>query len=236
VTCPLTDHAAPYVLGALSLAERLEFERHLDGCDRCTSALVRVAGLPGLLGRVDASLLQDLPAAAAVPATLLPALSRQVRRARRRHTLAVAGLATAVVVVAVIAPLLLWLVAGRGGETPPGPGSRSTSSALVARDMEPVGDVPIRASITLEPVGWGTRLGVTCTYDPEPVEYGTSAAVRYTLFVRTRDAGVDQVGSWWSQGGRTMRLSAATAEALADIESVEVRAGPQGQVVLRLVL
>jgi hypothetical protein len=236
VTCPLTHHAAGYVLGALSLAERLEFERHLGGCDRCTSALIRVAGLPGLLGRVDASLLQDLPAEGPVPASLLPALTREVRRARRRHTLAVAGLATAVLVVAVIAPLVLWLAADRGGETPTRPGSTPTSSALVTHDMEPVGDVPVRASLTLEPVAWGTRLGVTCSYDPEPVEYGTPAAVRYTLVVRTRDAGADQVGSWTAEGGRTMRLSAATGEALSDIESVEVRAGPDGRVVLRLVL
>lgn len=232
MTCPLTDDVGAYVLGALSLPERLELERHLAGCASCTSALVRVAGLPGLLGRVDVSVLEDLPDAAAVPATLLPALSREVRRARRRHTLAVAGLAT--VVVAVIALLVLW--PGRGGETPTGPGSRPTASAALAREMEPVGDVAVRASVTLEPVAWGTRLGVTCTYEPEPAEYGSFAVVRYTLFVRTRDARADQVGSWLSGGGRTMRLSAATGEALADIASVEVRAGPEGRVVLRLVL
>lgn len=232
MSCPLTEHAGSYVLGALPLAERLEFERHLDGCDRCTRALVRVAGLPALLGRVDATLLEHLPAETAVPATLLPALSREVRRARRRRSLAMAGIATAVVVVSVIAALALW--AGRGEEAPTGQGS--TSPSLVARDMEPVGDVPVRASLTLEPVAWGTRLGVTCTYDPEPVEYGTSAAVRYTLVVRTRDARADQIGSWWAEGGRTMRLAAATAEALTDIESVEVRAGPDGRVVLRLLL
>lgn len=231
MTCPFTEDAAAYVLGALSPAERLEFERHLDGCDRCTKALGELAGLPGLLYRVDASVLESPPAAEPVPASLLPALSRQVRRARRRRTVAAAGLAAAV--VAVIAPLVLWLVGDGGGEAPPGPGSSSTSPAAVARDMEPVGEVPVRASVTLERAAWGTRLGVTCTYDPNWVEYRLPAAVRYTLVVRTRDGGVEEVGSWRSEGGRTLQLSAATAEALADIESVEVRA-PDGRVVLRL--
>jgi hypothetical protein len=231
VTCPFTQDAAAYVLGALSPAERLEFERHLDGCYRCTEALGELAGLPGLLSRVDASVLESPPAAEPVPASVLPALSRQVRRARRRRTVAAAGLAGAV--VAVIAPLILWLVGDGRGEVPPEPGSSSTSPVAEARDMEPVGDVPLRASITLEKVAWGTRLGVTCTYDPDWGEYRPPAAVRYTLVVRTRDGSAEEVGSWRSEGGRKTRLSAATAEALADIESVEVRA-PDGRVVLRL--
>jgi hypothetical protein len=231
VTCPFTQDAGAYVLGALSPAERLEFERHLDGCDRCTKALGELAGLPGLLSRVDAGVLESPPAAEPVPASLLPALSRQVRRARRRRTVAAAGLAAAV--VAVIAPLMLWLVGDRGGEVPPRPATSSASPAAAARDMEPVGDVPLRASITLEQVAWGTRIAVTCTYDPDLAEYGLPAAVRYTLVVRTRDGGAEEVGSWRSVGGRTTRLTAATAAALADIESVEVHA-PDERVVLRL--
>ena len=230
MTCPFTQDAAAYVLGALSPAERLEFERHLDGCDRCTRALGELAGLPGLLSRVDASVLESLPATEPVPASLLPALSRQVRRARRRRTLAAAGLAGAA--VAAIAPLVLGLVGDGGGDVPLGPGS-STSPAAVGRDMEPVGDVPLRATITLEQVAWGTRLGVTCTYNPDGVEYSLPTAVRYRLVVRTRDGGAEEVGSWRSEGRRTMRLAAATATVLADIESVEVRA-PDGRVVLRL--
>jgi hypothetical protein len=231
VTCPFTQDAAAYVLGALSPAERLDFERHLDGCDRCTKALRELAGLPGLLSRVDASVLESPPAAEPVPASLLPARSRQVRRARRRRTVAAAGLAGAV--VAVIAPLMLWLVEDSGGEVPPRQSTSPTSPATAARDMEPVGDVPLRASITLEQVAWGTRIAVTCTYDPDWAEYGLPAAVRYTLVVRTRDGGAEEVGSWRSVGGRMTRLTAATAAALADIESVEVHA-PDERVVLRL--
>ena len=67
-----------------------------------------LAGLPGLLGRVDARVLEQPPADEPVPDTLLPALSREVVRSGRRRTLAAAGLAAAVVaVVAVGAPVVV---------------------------------------------------------------------------------------------------------------------------------
>ena len=53
MSCPFAHDDAAYVLGALSPAERLEFERHLGRCDDCTRAVRELAGLPGLLGRVD---------------------------------------------------------------------------------------------------------------------------------------------------------------------------------------
>ncbi|NQE89246.1 anti-sigma factor family protein [Nocardia terpenica] len=44
---------APYVLGALDRAERLEYEAHLQTCSTCRAAVADLAVLPGLLGRVD---------------------------------------------------------------------------------------------------------------------------------------------------------------------------------------
>ena len=74
MTCPFTQDVSVYVLGSLSATERLEFERHLEECGRCTRSLRELAGLPGLLGRVDASVLERSPVDEPVPATLLPAL------------------------------------------------------------------------------------------------------------------------------------------------------------------
>ena len=65
------------------------------------------------------------------------------------------------------------------------------------------------------------------------MEYDLPSEVDYTLFVRTRDGPTEQVGSWRSVGGKTMRLSAATAASRDDIASVEVRT-PDGRVVLEL--
>ncbi|MEG8182351.1 zf-HC2 domain-containing protein [Nocardia terpenica] len=44
---------APYVLGALDRAQRLEYEAHLQTCPTCRAAVADLAVLPGLLGRVD---------------------------------------------------------------------------------------------------------------------------------------------------------------------------------------
>ena len=103
MTCGFAHDDAAYVLGALSLADRQEFERHLPGCADCSRAVGELAGLPGLLGRVDASVVEEPEVDDPVPATLLPALSREVRQARRRRTWAAAGLAAAAAVAVVVA-------------------------------------------------------------------------------------------------------------------------------------
>ena len=240
MSCPFAHDDAAYVLGALSPVQRLDFERHLAGCDDCTRAVRELAGLPGLLGRVEASVLKHPPVDEPVPDTLLPTLSREVRRARRRRTLAAAGLAAAVAAVAavtavaaVIVPVVVSQVGDGDASTRDVPVASSSPSGVVAETMDPVGDVPVRASLTLEQVTWGTRLGLTCTYDPDSVDYQLPPEVDYTLFVRTRDGRTERVGSWRSVGGRTMRLSAATAASRDDIASVEVRT-PDGRVVLKL--
>ncbi len=119
MTCPFAHDAAAYVLGALSPAERLEFERHLGGCDDCTRAIRELAGLPGLLGRVEPSVLEHPVVDEPVPDTLLPTLSRQVRGARRRRTLIAAGVAAAA--VAVLVPVAVSQVGADDGSRPDAP-------------------------------------------------------------------------------------------------------------------
>ncbi len=237
MTCGFAHDDGAYVLGALAPADRLEFERHLPGCADCTRAVGELAGLPGLLGRVDASLAEQPEADDPVPTTLLPALSREVRRARRRRTwVAAAGLAAAAV-----AAVVGVAVSQTGGDEPVSPALPETRSTApdpsqvpaVARPMAPVGQVPVRATVSLEPVTWGTRLGLTCTYDSGWVGYELPSEVDYTLFVRTKNGGVEQVGSWRSIEGQRMQLSAATAASPAELASVEVRT-VDGRVVLRL--
>jgi hypothetical protein len=117
-----------------------------------------------------------------------------------------------------------------------GPSTSASSvepSDIVTRPMAPVGEVPVEATIGLEQVKWGTRLLLTCSYEPTSVGYELPPAVDYTLFVRTRGGSTEQVGSWRSIGGTTMHLAAATSSNRGDIESVEVRT-PGGRVVLRM--
>ena len=234
MSCQFAHDDAAYVLGALAPGERLEFEKHLATCDDCTRSVQELAGLPGLLGRVDPKVLEQPPADEPVPPTLLPALSREVARGRRRRALAIAGLAAAVVgVVAVGVPVVVNQV-DQGDRSSPSASAPSTApSDIVTRPMAPIGEVPVEASLGLEQVKWGTRLLLTCTYEPEAVKYDLPATVDYTLFVRTRAGRTEQVGSWRSAGGTTMHLAAATAADREDISSVEVRT-VDGRVVLRL--
>ena len=92
---PYAHHDASYVIGALFPAEHRGFEQHLTDSDSCARAVTEVAGLPGLLARVDATELDPPAVEDALPDTLLPTLLRQVRRRQRRRTLATAGLAAA---------------------------------------------------------------------------------------------------------------------------------------------
>ena len=233
MTCRFALDGAAYVLGALSPGERLELERHLPGCESCTRAVREVAGLPGLLDRVDASLLENPPVDQPLPDTLLPALTRSAQRHGRRRTLVAAGTAAAVAAVAVGVPAVLSR-GGDGDPPAPTPPSASASPSPVAdQPMSAVGEVPVQATLGLESVTWGTRLLLTCTYEPESVEYELPPSVDYTLFVRTRDGRSEQVGSWRSVGGMTMRLTAGTSADRGDIASVEVRT-TSGRVVLRL--
>ena len=46
MTCEYADRDGAYVLGALSPAERLEFEHHLAGCEECEQDRRREDGSP----------------------------------------------------------------------------------------------------------------------------------------------------------------------------------------------
>ena len=243
MTCGFAHEDGAYVLGALSPADRQEFERHLPGCADCTRAVGTLAGLPGLLGRVDPELAAD-PGAGGLgdedplPPTLLPSLLREARHRRRRRTWTLAASAAAAVVLAVASGAAVSAAlhdpqgstrVQQAGPTAPA----ATPSPAAARPMDPVGEVPVRAEVRLQPVTWGTRLDLACTYDAGLVSYDLPPEVDYVLFVRTRSGAVEQVGSWRSVDGRPMRLSAATSASPSQLASVEVRT-VDGRVVLRL--
>jgi hypothetical protein len=242
MSCPHAHLDGAYVLGSLSPAERQEFERHLASCEECTRGIREVAGLPGLLSRVDQAVL-EYDETEPVPATLLPSLVREVRRRRRRTVLAVAGAAAAAAVLAVGVPLL---VSGddagpvAGGAPSGSPGTPASTSEQVA--MTTVGGAPVRGTLALESVPWGTRLDLTCSYVTPPPgsdhgygsgSHGSGGPTKYEMFVRTDDGTVDMVGTWHAPDGATMQVTAATAATRDEIASVVVRTA-QGQPVLRL--
>ena len=239
--CEYSHLDGSYVLGALSPAERLEFEHHLAHCAECSRSVRELAGLPGLLSRVTPDLLTEPMPSDPVPETLLPSLVRAVRRSRRRRALVVAGVAAATVVTVALGALAVGgALDGDADGTPAAGGSPSMTSDAgpspdtpTAEDLVPIGHVPVSASLTHEDVGWGTKLALTCTYSSDDEGYSEPRWDSYSLFVRTRDGRAEQVASWLGLPGRTMTLDAATASRWGDIASVEVRTA-DGQAVLKL--
>lgn len=215
--CPYEMWDGSYVLGSLSPAERREFEAHLDGCEHCSRAVRDLAGLPGLLGRIESEIL-DQPEPEPVPETLLPRLSRAVRRQQRHRTWLTAGVAAAAAVVVTT----VGAVALDGGSGSPVAGS-PTSSATVqlppSRTMTRLTSDPMVASVSVQPVGWGTKLVLSCSYPRGTAAYEGGA---YALVVHTRDGKAERVATWNGLPGRSMTVDAATSAWKQDITSVEV--------------
>lgn len=218
---------AAYVLGALPPQERRDFERHLEGCDACSRAVREVAGLPGLLSRLDAEEVAGLDDREPMPASLLPELLTEVRRHGRRRRLvlvATSGMAAAALVVTG----LVLGVAGRPAATVAGPPasspaatSSSTARPALARPMTPLGQYLLAADLRVRGVAWGTRLSVTCRYLTDPPK--DLGPLDYALVVRTRGGGEEQVGSWRGVPGKEITFAAATRSRPQDITGVEVR-------------
>lgn len=209
---------AAYVLGALGPTERRAFEEHLAGCDACARSVRDLAGMPGLLARLDESAFAETDDLPPVPETLLPQLLRTVRRQRRRaRLLAVAGIAAAAALAVVVGLLV------RGGSDPAPPEARQEPMTQVDQNR-------LEASVTLQKVAWGTKIHLSCTYD----EWGEGSPPSYALVVHPRDGASQQVATWRAVPGRTTELEAATDVDRAKIAAVDVVVIGSGRKVLTL--
>jgi hypothetical protein len=231
------DHArvaewdAAYVLGALSPAERREFEDHLEECEKCRAAVSELSALPGLLGRIDDArafaLLEDAEPDAGQtepgpPADLVARIQNRDRRDRIRRRIGMgAALAAAAAVAAVLALVL-----------PPAltPAAEPTlATALTPTSAE----IPVQARIELTSVGWGTRIDMDCSYRPAaPGPDGGYGPVEYAMWVVARDGTESPLSTWTAAPDGTVHVSAGTALVLADIAEVEVRTASGDRVLL----
>ncbi len=209
---PFATFDAAYVLGALSPEDRQRFEQHLRTCDRCASSVRDMAGLPGLLARVDAPAV--VPEAGPPPPDLLPAVLRRVRRGRRIR-LAVTSVSAAVAVSACVA---LAVVAS----WPPAPPPPSVA-------MTALGQFPVRADARLDAFEWGTQVDMSCSYT------GGRSGGDYLLVAIARDGVETQLATWKAVPDNTARIVIGTALKRTDLAALEVRGG-SGRALLRLTL
>lgn len=218
----LAEWDAAYVLGALGAADRAEFEEHLEHCDACRDAVAELAPIPGLLARVPAERAEELlgPADAGREALLDLGAHRARRRRGRRLLTALAAAAAAVALLFAGSALDLLRPAA---ETEQGP------DATVA--MEPVDAAPLRASIGMTTVPWGTKLDVTCSYEADA--YGRPGGGEYELVAIGADGQETSLSTWHAQPGSTALFSAGTALPAEEIQALEIRAADTGAVLMR---
>jgi anti-sigma-K factor RskA len=224
------DWDAGYVLGALSPAERREFEAHLESCERCRSAVAELTMLPGLLGRLDAARAFELlesdgeadaastaPASAAPgstapapppPAELVARIGRREHQRRSRRIRALIGLAAAAVLAAAIAiPVAI----------------ASAPHPTLATALSQVVTSPLSADVTLTSVGWGTKVEMSCHYGEAFAGTSKDARWNYALWVVSRDGASSELSSWSAKSETTVNLTAGTAVPVDQIAEVQVR-------------
>ncbi|MCM3503879.1 zf-HC2 domain-containing protein [Curtobacterium sp. ODYSSEY 48 V2] len=225
---------AAYVLGSLTPDERLEYERHLETCDRCTAAVAELVGLPGLLAKLPADQAVEIAAPDGRPDTrpesALAAVAHRVRHRRRRRRAWVAVTAGLAVVAAVLGGLAVGTAGGRGATVQAG-GAPTTSAPTTAGDRYTMtGSQGLDVDLAVSGEQWGTRFDWGCSYGGR--EWSADGSVMYDLVVVRKDGSVQTVASWSAAGAEARGLSASTDVPRDDIAEVQVRLrGERGSLV-----
>ncbi|HEY2793578.1 MAG TPA: zf-HC2 domain-containing protein [Micromonosporaceae bacterium] len=219
MSCPQLVDSGVYVLGALSPAQRLTFERHMATCDECRSEVNDLAGLPGLLGRISE------PAAVAAgelpPPTALPGVIAKVHRQRRGRRLVAVAAGLAVAVLALVAGLNMPSTSADKATTP------VVASSVPAVEMQQMTAVdegePVTAQIGLTAVDAGTQVVMHCQY-PKSNSSSWDPEHAFMLFAVPRSgAPAQQVDAWAAHPGQNVVATGMTAWDIDQIARFELR-------------
>lgn len=240
---PYVRWDAAYVVGALSGADRREYEAHLARCAQCSQAVSELAGMPGLLALITPEEAFGTPADGAPEGEEMPAprvltgLVDTVQR-RRRHRRTATALAAAAAVIAVAVPVGVLATQDRTPDAPvtalPAPDRANTTEAVLA----PVVPTTITASASVVSASWGTVIFVECSYEdtwPGDGRYGADTE-GYALTVTDRSGVVTTVATWTGKSGQTVRPTATTSLPVDAIASIDVRSDDDHQVLLTTAL
>jgi anti-sigma-K factor RskA len=207
--CEHEHEDGAYVLGALSPAERVAYERHLATCSFCREAVRDISTLPDLLSRLDAkefAKLVDPTLSAPRPTNRHTTGRRSKAKALRVRVLSTT--AAAVFVILAGLGVVLWTRDSAPAATPPGP-----AIAMTAVD----GESPIAATIRLTSKTGGTQVEMVCSYSP-------TAAGRYTfsLVAYGPDKEKEQLGSWTPAPGTEFPMKGMTHFAGGSLSRLEL--------------
>ncbi|MFC8044834.1 zf-HC2 domain-containing protein [Nocardia sp. NPDC057353] len=251
-----TTWDAPYVLGSLTRAERLEFEEHLEGCSRCRAAVAELAGMPGLLGLVSAETALSLgtdPESEAAPtgpptragtATPLPAAGRadliipntvpgppadllpRLAAASERERRRSRWLTAGAALAAAAAAVAIAIPVVAAVTANPEP--VGTEQVFAERAMEPLRASPVSADFRLVADGDRTRVEMTCSY----AGAGTGYSWEFGLVATGVDGTRWNLGQWPAGPGDVVTLERTVPTTPDRIRSVEITSAATGDTVL----
>ncbi len=214
---------AAYVLGALSPADRREYETHLSACPRCSQSVGDLGGIPALLSKLDAGTVaaMDSDDRLEEPPNLLPSLMTEVRRRRRRVRM-VTWTSGAAAAVLLAVGLFVGVWTHHSTSTPP----QATVSAL---QMDQVGTKALASTVSLSSRQWGTYIDLNCVC-LAPV---TAHHDKLAMVVVGRDGSHTQLATWIADPGHTAKLAGSTWTPVDQISQVQVVSADSGQVLLQ---
>ncbi|MDI3314667.1 MAG: zf-HC2 domain-containing protein [Mycobacterium sp.] len=215
---------AAYVLGALSAADRREFEAHLTTCPACREAVSELSGMPALLSQLDrdevAAIGDAGRASPEVSPQLLSSLLATVRRRRRRsRMLAWTGSAAAAVVLAI------GVFVGVAGHavTPPAP-----QTSVAALPMAQVGTTTLASTVSVSGQRWGTFILMRCVCLAPVYAHHD----RLAMVVVGRDGSRTRLATWVAEPGHTATPAASISTPVDQIAAVQVVSADNGTVLL----
>lgn len=250
------DWDAAYVLGALPVAERREYEDHLGDCAACRAAVAELAGMPGLLAQLPPGevLAMDLDGGADLqpPASLMPALPVFPAESPRRRWLAPVAAAAAALLIGGVGG---YAVSSASRDGSPNPGITSTAGGTSGSVASParlaftaVEPSLMTAVLDVVPIANGTELRVECQYARQtgaptgstttrPTGGGGASGgdyrIDYAIWVVDRAGRATELRDWTARPDRIMRPVAVSPLTVAQIASVEIRRVDTGHTVMR---
>ncbi len=195
MSCQYTVDVGAYLFGSLDLKERSAFERHLPGCDTCQAEMLRLAPLPGLLGRLSLEDVENLDE--------IPALPPKPNHQRR-----VLIVCAAVLTALALAGGILFL---RPAEPPPEPPIALPPAPTWAAQDQGTG---VDASVSMVTKSWGTEMWFKLG--------NVKPGARCKVMVFDRQ-GRREIGGWWgSDHAPDERIPGSTSFRVDQIDRLEV--------------
>lgn len=218
---------AAYVLGALSYEERKEYEVHLAQCPTCSSSLALLAGIPGILGKIDSQTAIALLDSNAVvsederwnDSIFIKKLAARAAQAQRTSRIRQALIAAAVLVICISTGVTAGVLvhAKNGQPTLSSPAATAATAAWHLTNLQPQ---IMSAELRITSKKWGTHFDWDCTYSKNAASW--PAATRYNLVITDASGRKTTIASWSPSGGIAKGLSATTALPVSQIKMLEV--------------